>query len=934
MKAIVPFLLRLYLCCCFSIQLCAQATPPIQIFSPKVTSTGNQNWKIDQLDDGTLVFANNQGVATYNGARWKLYPAKDNSIVRSVKTIGKRIYSSSYMDFGYWEKDSTGELHYTSLAEQFNIEVLEDEQFWTILPYNDRVLFQSLNRILIVSPQQGVKAILRFENTVVKSLEVDGTIYFQVLNEGLYKIEKDKAVLVTNSPLFQENNLVALFEKDDDLLVVTQEKGLYRLSKQMELIPWEANNNLPKKEVNIYAAILLKNGDYALGTVGNGLMIFSANGELKHTYNQTKGLSNNTVLSLFEDKKNNLWLGLDNGINLINKESAIQEYIDVNGQLGTVYTSAVQTNFLYLGTNQGLFVKDQTKNTRFTLIENTQGQVWNLTKIGDQLFCGHDRGAFLIQGKTAQLISTTKGVWRFKPHPTEQNLVFIGHYTGINIIEKVKGKWRDRNKIKGFDISSRFFEFASNNTLVVNHEYKGVFSFELDENFENIKNTRVDAVSCKSCNSSLVNFNGQLFYKAKEALYQFNLSAGKFQTSDLFTKVNKTNDFLEGKLIDGGNGQLWVLAKNNVYTLNKDKAGTLALKSFSLSEGDRKNVSGFENVNPIGDHSYLIGNSRGYLNVNLDQIKKEETLVKITGIKVNNKVESTALSLEDNITLDHDFNNLIYQFTSFDFNRYGKTKYQYILEGEDSQWSDWSDKTRVQYFNLSPGTYQFKLRSKKENVVSPVLEAPAISIAAPWFLNRIAISFYATLVLILLFIYNAYYKNKLKQQRIALNAENKRQLEIQELETQKEIIRLRNEQLKKDIEGKSRELAVATMSTLKRNEFLNSIKSELEEVKDKKANKVIKSINAKLKNNDDWDYFKKAFDNTDQDLFRKLKTAHPSLTKNDLKLCAYLRLNLSSKEIAPLLNISVHSVEIKRYRLRKKMGLERSQGIVEYIMTF
>ena len=116
------------------------------------------------------------------------------------------------------------------------------------------------------------------------------------------------------------------------------------------------------------------------------------------------------------------------------------------------------------------------------------------------------------------------------------------------------------------------------------------------------------------------------------------------------------------------------------------------------------------------------------------------------------------------------------------------------------------------------------------------------------------------------------------------------------------------------------------MSTLKRNEFLNSIKSELEEVKDKKANKVIKSINAKLKNNDDWDYFKKAFDNTDQDLFRKLKTAHPSLTKNDLKLCAYLRLNLSSKEIAPLLNISVHSVEIKKIPLAQKNGLRTQSG--------
>ena len=125
------------------------------------------------------------------------------------------------------------------------------------------------------------------------------------------------------------------------------------------------------------------------------------------------------------------------------------------------------------------------------------------------------------------------------------------------------------------------------------------------------------------------------------------------------------------------------------------------------------------------------------------------------------------------------------------------------------------------------------------------------------------------------------------------------------------------------------------MSTLKRNEFLNKVKKELSEIKDiDNIKKIIKNINAKLKNNDDWEYFKKAFDNTDQGLFRKLKSEHPALTKNDLKLCAYLRLNLSSKEIAPLLNISVHSVEIKRYRLRKKMNLKRNQGIVEYIMTF
>ncbi|MDP3352671.1 MAG: LuxR C-terminal-related transcriptional regulator, partial [Flavobacteriaceae bacterium] len=65
---------------------------------------------------------------------------------------------------------------------------------------------------------------------------------------------------------------------------------------------------------------------------------------------------------------------------------------------------------------------------------------------------------------------------------------------------------------------------------------------------------------------------------------------------------------------------------------------------------------------------------------------------------------------------------------------------------------------------------------------------------------------------------------------------------------------------------------------------------------------------------------------------KKVKKLHPSLTPHDLRLCAYLRLNLSSKEIAPLLNISIRSVEIKRYRLRKKMDLSHNLSLVSYIL--
>ena len=113
------------------------------------------------------------------------------------------------------------------------------------------------------------------------------------------------------------------------------------------------------------------------------------------------------------------------------------------------------------------------------------------------------------------------------------------------------------------------------------------------------------------------------------------------------------------------------------------------------------------------------------------------------------------------------------------------------------------------------------------------------------------------------------------------------------------------------------------------------LKNKLTEANKKEdIQEVISIINKNIAEKDNWKLFKEAFDNADKDFLQSVKKEHPNLTSNDLKLCAYLRLNLSSKEIAPLLNISVRSVEIKRYRLRKKMNLEHDQGLVEYILKF
>jgi AraC family chitin signaling transcriptional activator len=150
-------------------------------------------------------------------------------------------------------------------------------------------------------------------------------------------------------------------------------------------------------------------------------------------------------------------------------------------------------------------------------------------------------------------------------------------------------------------------------------------------------------------------------------------------------------------------------------------------------------------------------------------------------------------------------------------------------------------------------------------------------------------------------------------------------------------MKIKNEQLSLTVDKKNKELAVSTMNLIKKTELLNIIKEDLKSSTDDSSNRSIKSIistiTRNVKEEDTWNVFKEAFDNADKDFIKKVKELHQSLTPNDLRLCAYLRLNLSSKEIAPLINISVRSVEIKRYRLRKKMDLAHEQGLVDYILS-
>lgn len=919
----------------FFTTLFAQELPPITVFTPQQYGAENQNWAISQSNENYIYVANNLGLLEYNGASWKLYNSPNETILRSVKVIDDKIYTGCYMEFGFWKKDVYGILQYHSLSKVLNTPLIEDEQFWQIISVENWILFRSLNRIYIYDTVSKSFKIIESETTISKMFQVDDTIYFQSITKGIYKIQNGKALPFLENSISKNEPIINIFKEEEGVfLFLTQENGFYTLKNQ-EMKPWNKITNTYLSKYTVYSGIQLKDNTYAIGTISNGLIEVDTKGEIIQEINQTNGLLNNTVLSLFEDNDLNIWLALDNGINSINIKSPIKIFNDEKGKLGTIYTSAIYNDNLYLGTNQGLFFKPIDSIDAFKFVEGTKGQVWCLVALKDRLFCGHNSGTFLIKNGVAEKIADIQGTWSIKPIQGQENVLLQGNYNGLNILERQDDTWVFKNKIEGFDISSRFFELINANEVIMSHEYKGIFNVKLNADYTQAIHVTKDTVM-KELHSSLFKYDDAIYYAFNKGVFKYNNKNKTFEKDSIFSQVYDEENFVSGKIIvDKQTGNLWSFTKNDISYITPGKLSkTPIIKRIPISNAFRKGVPSYENVLNLSNKNYLFGTSSGYIIIDINAIKEKSYQININTIGSNavdgklNKLNKAEIA-----DLEYAQSNILFEYSVPEFDKFQNVEFQHQLVGIYNQWSDWTSNASVLYKNLPSGTYRFNVRGRIGGKITSNIATYEFEIQKPWYLSNTMVAIYIIVgILLLLFTHNLY-NTYFRKQRDALLKKTKQELEHRELENAQQLMQFKNEKLQRDIENKNRELAISTMSLIKKNEFLNDIKKELNHAKtDANLNPVIKIIDKNINNTDDWKLFQEAFNNADKDFLKKVKSKHPKLTPNDLRLCAYLRLNLSSKEIAPLLNISPRSVEVKRYRLRKKMDLPRETGLTNYIL--
>ncbi len=167
-----------------------------------------------------------------------------------------------------------------------------------------------------------------------------------------------------------------------------------------------------------------------------------------------------------------------------------------------------------------------------------------------------------------------------------------------------------------------------------------------------------------------------------------------------------------------------------------------------------------------------------------------------------------------------------------------------------------------------------------------------------------------------------------KKRRAALIAQTEKNLEIE-----------RRKSAEQELEFKQKELAARVLQLAGKNEFLQTLESEVEQLKSsvdlsvrKISNRIVHLIQFDNENDEEWDHFSHEFSSIHDDFLARLVDKHGEFSKNEFRLIALLKMNLSSKDISNILRITLDGVKKARYRLRKKMSLESSVDIQDYLL--
>src|SRR5690606_18793324 len=411
------------------------------------------------------------------------------------------------------------------------------------------------------------------------------------------------------------NILGMLPYSSNEVLIGTDRNGVFKMNADGSMEPWETEAQDLLKKYQINNAVKLFGNQYAFGTIQNGVIIVNQSGEIVQHINKNNGLQNNTVLSLAVDKQSNLWVGLDNGIDRIDINSPLYYYSDLTGNIGTVYSSIIFDNKIYLGTNQGLFVSDwqgvnDYKSLNFRIVPNSQGQVWKLANIKGQLICGHNNGTFVVEGNALRKVSTVTGAWDFLAI-RDSKYWLQANYTGVGLMESDPSASFVKQFSYKKDPIRNIMQIGPESFWLSNSQ--NVFSFKLSPNYQ-------DALEFKLENNGLpkdsklhgiFNLANNIVFASDSGFYLYDNILRAFKPyEELNTQLASFAS--SNKIIPINNNEYWFIKKSHLAKIQFLSDGKLKIDSSSWNSLKGRMMNDYEQVLNVNENLSLIGLDNGF----------------------------------------------------------------------------------------------------------------------------------------------------------------------------------------------------------------------------------------------------------------------------------------------------------------------------------
>ncbi len=898
--------------------------PRIIHYEMESIQAGRQNWSITQGQNGFIYTGNDRGLLEFDGHRWMLRPLPGHHRIRSVASDSMgRIYTGGFGDFGFWSYDSIGQLHFQSLKTKIRSSIFDQEEIWNIVIHPKGVLFQSFSALYL------------WQGDTVRNLTVPGNImfiqnigerfYLPVIRQGLYTLSLNGDLqLVEDSEFLAQFSISAVFEVDGDLCVGTKKNGIF-IKKPSSWVPWNSPVNDWLKQFELNKALVLKSGMLALGTIRNGAFLIGTDGSLAYHLKRGKGLQNNTVLAFREDRAHNLWIGLDNGLDLVVLNDPTVYFIDEEGNVGSVYGAARFQNRFYLGTNQGLFVQSfkPEEVPNFELVGNLVGQVWDLHATDYGLLCGNNEGTYLIgSAGNPKLISDVNGGWSFCQVPEKEGCIFQGTYTGISKFILNNGQWEHAGQLANFSFPINKLLYEKDRWFWAQHPIKGLFRIHLSKDWASVDQiqtfSEVNGLP-DQFNISITNLEGEIIVWSDEKNLIWDSVKQRLQPVQPDHRFYSPNQILA---LESGS-YLEVLEES--ILLNQ-----LGNHPFNLP---LRLVDGYKVAIPLKQH-ILFCMDNGYALYPKDREPTEVFVPDLMPrwiLSYNGQLQQSPvympLSSPHPVRFPRNTGRILFHFATPNFEK--EALYRYRVVGLDEQWSPWRSEPFVDLVNLPPGFYHLEVES---NLTGQGWQYH-FRIPVPWYLSTGAMVLWIILI-------GGLFVALLRWHRIRLAREKLNQMQKQRKELRRQRLKTQTRQLEFNLEQQSKELVNTAYNLARKNEVLSQVKKQLNKLEKSETQtttpirKVIQTIDAHLDDDKDRQLFDQYFNQVHNHFFDRLKHDHPNLTSADLQLAAFLKMNLSTKEIAPLLHISIRGVENRRYRLRKKMNLSPETNLNEYFIQF